>query len=153
RDRAAAAFDLYIGALDALCERNRVRGEGYAVEITGAAKSVLTDTSIASLAGLIFGLAIALVISSSIVRPIAALTEHVRRVGQGDLQSRCQYEGRDELGELAQALNRTTVEVGELRRNDGERAATDRSEREGMQARVDELLAVVRRVADGDLTQ
>jgi signal transduction histidine kinase len=48
-------------------------------------------------------------------RPILALQEHTKRVAAGDLETRVHVASRDELGELAQAFNQMTKELGESR--------------------------------------
>ncbi len=48
-------------------------------------------------------------------RPILALQEHTKRVAAGDLETRVHVASRDELGDLAQAFNQMTKELGESR--------------------------------------
>jgi signal transduction histidine kinase len=62
----------------------------------------------------------ALLLSRRILGPIEALTEAARRMGQGDLSRRVEVEGKDEIGELAQAFNAmadSLARVEQLRRN------------------------------------
>jgi two-component system NtrC family sensor kinase len=64
-----------------------------------------------------FGLAIVvaagvgLLLMRSILRPIAALTHVAERVGAGDLQSRVEVHGHDELAALARTFNRMTEDL------------------------------------------
>ena len=44
-------------------------------------------------------------LSRRILAPVRALTQAARRFGKGDLSSRVEYEGKDELGELAASFN------------------------------------------------
>jgi signal transduction histidine kinase len=56
----------------------------------------------------------ALLVARSISRPIARLTEGVRRVADGDLGQRVPVGRADEIGELGQALNRMTGDLQSL---------------------------------------
>jgi signal transduction histidine kinase len=56
-----------------------------------------------------------MVVARKTTRPILALREHVQRVGSGDLASRLSIKSRDELGELATALNDMTAEIAHSR--------------------------------------
>jgi len=51
------------------------------------------------------------IIARRTTRPILALRQHVQRVAQGDLSARAEVATGDELGELAQALNRMTEQL------------------------------------------
>lgn len=52
------------------------------------------------------GLVLALPLSSSLRRPLGMLVDLAKRIQGGDLQARSTVQGRDELGELSEALNR-----------------------------------------------
>jgi signal transduction histidine kinase len=56
-----------------------------------------------------------LILARRTTAPILALREHVLRVGAGDLDQRVEVRSRDELGELAHALNMMTQEIKESR--------------------------------------
>ncbi len=56
-----------------------------------------------------------ILIARRTTRPILALQEHTKRVAAGDLETQVDVGSRDELGELAQAFNQMTKELGESR--------------------------------------
>lgn len=55
--------------------------------------------------GLLLAIVCSLWMASSLVRPILALTEGIRKVGQGAIGHRVQIEREDELGQAADAFN------------------------------------------------
>ncbi len=65
----------------------------------------------ATLAVLLVAVLWTMVIARRTTQPILALREHVQRVAGGDLQARVNVSSGDEVGELAQALNRMTEEL------------------------------------------
>jgi len=65
-------------------------------------------------------LVLTLVLSRRISSPIGALAEAARKLGQGDLSQRFQYQGKGEIAALAQAFNFMAADlqrIEELRRN------------------------------------
>ncbi len=54
---------------------------------------------------LLLALAASWVGAQTLTRPLAALTEAVRRVGRGDLETEVRLEGRDEVAEVGRAVN------------------------------------------------
>jgi len=69
----------------------------------------------ATLAVLLVAVLWTMVIARRTTQPILALREHVQRVAAGDLGARVEVATRDELGELAAALNRMTAELAQGR--------------------------------------
>ena len=51
------------------------------------------------------GIFLSIQISRSLIRPIQALVQHAKRIGQGDYESGNQIKRHDEIGELAEAFN------------------------------------------------
>jgi len=147
-----ALVDVYLASADALVEYNRRNGEGGGALIDAGVSSMTNVLWGGILAALLLGVAAAFAIGRSITRPVGLLLEHVGRVGQGQLDSSCEYQAGDELGQLAQALNKTTEELKATKVADAERASRERAETEALQGKVDALLENVRRVAQGDLT-
>jgi len=96
---------------------------------------------------------ITLKLASGVVHATNEVLQHVERVGRGDLDSRCAYAGRNELGQLAQATNKTAEDLDTARRTDQERAAQQERLARELREKVDALLSVVRQVSKGDLTQ
>ena len=101
---------------------------------------------------MLMGIVAAVVIARSIARPATLVLEHLGRVGRGDLTSRCDYEARDEMGQLSAATNRMTEDLEKARHAEEQRAAREREESKVLQGKVDTLLDAVRQVAGGDLT-
>ena len=66
---------------------------------------VLRLVSILATLAILLSLALALGISMSLTRPIARLVEATERVTRGDLESRAEVGGSDEIGMLAQRFN------------------------------------------------
>ena len=82
-----------------------------------------------------------------------AVLEHVVRVGQGDLDARCAYDGQDEIGQLARELDKMTDELKTGRDADQRHGAEQEESKQQLQEKVDAILASVQAVAQGDLTQ
>jgi PAS domain S-box-containing protein len=59
-----------------------------------------------ALGALLFAILIAVFLSRSISQPLGKLTAAAKKIGKGDLGSRTQIKSRDEIGQLARALNR-----------------------------------------------
>lgn len=67
-----------------------------------------------SLVGLILAAVLVAVIARALTQPLAELTDAAERVARGDLEARIERSGDGEVGRLAEAFNRMTLE---LRRN------------------------------------
>jgi len=151
--RARPAFDRMMVAVDTLSDWNKAQGDQAGKDITASIASATSGIWITIVLAVVFGIGVALFISKSVTGPVSTLLEHVARVGQGDLQSRCAYEAQDEIGQLASEMNKMTVDLKTAQ--DNERAKVERDQRESqeLQAKVDVLLKVVQEVGAGDLTQ
>ena len=75
-----------------------------------AGRIILASTTIAVLGGAIF----AFFFARSLSRPIVALSQSARRLGEGDLTYRFNIQANDEIGQLAQAFNRMADQLQEL---------------------------------------
>jgi methyl-accepting chemotaxis protein len=73
----------------------------------------ITVLSVGALA-LILGAVLALLITRSITRPLAAVGSVIETVAQGDLTQRVDLASRDELGDLARLLNTTNEGLREM---------------------------------------
>lgn len=60
------------------------------------------------------GLALAILVSSAITRPIDEMKKQTARIARGDYSGQVQVYGRDELGQLAQAVNNLSARVEEV---------------------------------------
>jgi methyl-accepting chemotaxis protein len=152
-DHARPAFEKMSAALDTLTEWNKTQGDTTGKAIIGSIIGATTGIWITMVLAVLLGIGVAVPISRSVTRPVTSLLEHVVRVGQGDLDARCGYEAKDEVGQLASELNKMT----EALRAAGERAREttehERQASQDLQAKVDVLLVVVKEIGAGDLTQ
>jgi PAS domain S-box-containing protein len=90
--------------------------------VTGRAKD-LADRAVLLLvsgatAGTLLAILLTLVVTRSIVRPLAALTKSCREIEGGNLDLVVQVKGGDEIGQLAEAFNSMAVRLREYRRTD-----------------------------------
>jgi len=67
-----------------------------------------------SLAALVAGIVLALFITRSVTRPLAAMGHVIETVAQGDLTQRVDIDSKDELGELGRILNSTNEGLREM---------------------------------------
>lgn len=62
----------------------------------------------------IFAFGIAMVLSGSILKPLAELTEAMKKVGEGDFSIRVTPKRKDEIGELGMNFNKMITEINTL---------------------------------------
>ena len=108
-------------------------------------ESMLLVLSLGGLLCLVLALAIALLLSKSILGPLNQLTHAVGRIAGGEQGARAEILSNDELGQVAREFNRMAQTIQDSQAN--ELATTNT-----LKAKVDSLLAVVSRAASGDLT-
>jgi methyl-accepting chemotaxis protein len=142
----------YYNAAQELVEFNARHAAAGGAVIVAAISSMTNVLWGGFAAAFVLGIFGAVVIGRGITRPATLVLEHVGRVGRGELASRCNYEARDEIGQLAAATNKMTADLETARQTDEARAAREREEKQTLQHKVDQLLETVRHVADGDLT-
>ena len=86
--------------------------------------SILVSTGLFGIAFLLLGVAAIFFIEKAISRPIKTLSDHARRLGQGDLDARIVIPRGDEIGDLAQAFNQMASDlhhtISELQRSQQE---------------------------------
>ena len=68
---------------------------------------------IASLAAMVLGLGIAIIIARAITRPIEELKQQTQRIARGDYAGQVRVYSDDELGQLAKAINNLSIRVEE----------------------------------------
>lgn len=56
-------------------------------------------------------------LTSSIVNPVQEISQSARKIAKGDLNTRINYEGKDEIGYLAKSFNNMTSELVQARSN------------------------------------
>ena len=100
-------------------------------EATAAKEEGLASESKAkhmSLMGMSVGFALALalgiLLSLSITRPLARTMEFVKRMGEGDFSQKLTIDRQDEVGQLAQSMNQMVDQLGGLLKNLTEGVAT-----------------------------
>src|SRR5215470_5335882 len=83
-------------------------------------------------------------LSSAIVTPVSQLAEFSERLAAGDARARAEVSSNDELGYIAENLNRAVAKVA--------KSTTNQEASESLQRSITELLAVINQVARGELT-
>ena len=67
----------------------------------------------ASLIAIVIGMVLAIIVSSSITKPIEEMKQQTARIARGDYSGHVHQYGNDELGQLAQAVNNLSIRVEE----------------------------------------
>ena len=75
--------------------------------------SVVVIFATASLIATAIGMALAIVISRAITRPIDEMKKQTSRIARGDYSGQVRIYGQDELGQLAKAVNNLSVKIEE----------------------------------------
>jgi methyl-accepting chemotaxis protein len=143
----------YLNAVKEIAAYNERSGSDSGADITTAIESVSTMLWGGLGAAFLFGVTVSLFISRSVTRPMASVLEHVTRIGHGDLDSRCAYEAKDEIGQLATEMNKMAEGLKGARENEREKIQSEQEAAQALQDKVDLLLTVVQEVGAGDLTQ
>jgi len=89
-------------------------------------------------------LMLALTLGKRVLAPVQEIAEFSERFGAGDPRAKAEVASTDELGYIAENLNRAVAKVS--------RAALNQEASETLQRSITELLAVINQVARGDLT-
>jgi signal transduction histidine kinase len=82
-----------------------------------SAQRLLQLMMVATAAALALGLIASFTLTARIVKPLSSLSLAVRRFGEGDLESRAQPRGRDEIAALATEWNTMADRLAEYRRS------------------------------------
>ena len=102
-----------------------------------------------ALIGIILGIALSLVIARNIARPMQRLVEVIGDIGQGNLARRTGLSRRDEIGQVASAMDDMAGKLGEMVRRIRQ-ATTKFSEiSEGVSAAASAVAATARRQEEG----
>jgi methyl-accepting chemotaxis protein len=148
RTRGVQAFEKLMAAITVHNDWNKGQGDMLGKEVTKSVSSASQGIWATVLLAFVIGMGIAVIISRSVTVPLASLLDHVGRVGQGDLEGRCAYEAKDELGHLATDLNRMTDDLKTARDGERDKLEHDRQAAQELQDKVDILLAVVNEAGD-----
>jgi twitching motility protein PilJ len=103
--------------------------------------------------------AIAIIATNRGIRPVLAAATAVNKIGQGDLNTRLDVTGEDEIAELGSNINQMVIQIGNLLQEQ-EQAADEQRQlkeeqrqlKEQLQQRALELLQEVDPISKGDLT-
>ena len=83
-------------------------------EIQATTATTITIMTILTIAGVIFGLLIAMFISSMVTRPIGLLTSALHNVANGDLTRRLPEDNTDEVGLASRSYNQSMGEFSKM---------------------------------------
>ena len=86
-------------------------------EATRTAGRYLEVMLVATLVALALGLVASVSITARMVRPLSALSQAVRRFGEGDLESRARPKGRDEIAALGREFDTMADRLEQYRRS------------------------------------
>jgi methyl-accepting chemotaxis protein len=112
---------------------------------TGPLNDQTRNNLLLGLAVLALAVGAALLLARTLTRPLAELEGAARRIGAGDYEVRVPVRGRDELGEVAAAVN---TMVDQVTTN----ARQQQAQNKALQQQIVQLLDEVSSVAEGDLT-
>jgi two-component system, NtrC family, sensor histidine kinase KinB len=82
-----------------------------------AARRLETFVGAATLVGCALAIAASIVLTTRILRPLAALGQTAKRIGEGDLEVRAEVHGKDEIARLAGELNTMVERLGFYRKS------------------------------------
>jgi len=98
-------FQRYLEKIDADVAFNKAAAEAAGKSIQDADASAKTGIEICLGLALLFGVGVSLLITRSIMQPLAAANSLVATVAQGDLRNKADVTSRDELGQMVAAIN------------------------------------------------
>ena len=106
---------------------------------------ILISTAIALFFVLLIILLAALVVNSTITRPLHRLASLTRRITEGDTSARAEIPGRDEINQVARSMNMMLDNIVHL-------LQITQNQHADLQAQVEKLLNEVSGVGEGDLS-
>lgn len=83
-------------------------------EITGELTNLRRITVLTSILFTLFSIVIGLFAAKTVTKPIIALTQQMRQVGQGNFKVRTTIKSNDEIGLMSAQFNQMTVQVDQL---------------------------------------
>ncbi|BEL02029.1 methyl-accepting chemotaxis protein [Actinoplanes sichuanensis] len=137
------AFDKVSDALGALSEIQEKEGTAGAAHAQDAYLSARTQLIVILLVGMVLALGVGVYVARSVSGGLARVVAALRRVEQGDLTATADVPGRDEVGQLASALNATAARLRSVIGGDMSRTAVSLS------AAAEELAAVAAQLQAG----
>src|SRR5262245_23765380 len=103
---------------DQLLQLNQLAMAAKSERAAGVARREFLFTLALAGALVIAGLALAVLLANSIMRPVRELTATAAKIAGGDLTAKARISSRDEIGILAAEFNRMAERIQQLRRSD-----------------------------------
>ena len=122
----------------------RLSGGTAISDFTSMPSSASTAVLVAGLVALGTALILAFTLGRRVLTPVAELSEFSERLAAGDARARAEVGTNDELGYIAENLNRAVGKVS--------KATSNQEASESLQRSITELLAVINQVSRGDMT-
>ena len=107
-------LDFYVEALNRLIERQRNVAESTGAEAGAATRNALLLMGVLASLACVVGLAIAILVTRSIVKPLHDAVQMAERVAEGDLTSRIEANTADEIGKLMRSLRHMNESLGRI---------------------------------------
>ncbi|BAU26044.1 methyl-accepting chemotaxis protein [Aneurinibacillus soli] len=115
REQSAASFSAMQNDLDALVKLNNAGSDKAATEANDIYTNGKLLIIILEIVAIVSSLAISLLLTRNITRPLKLVTGNVKRVSEGDLSLEAvQVANRDEIGELATHFNDMVVKLRQV---------------------------------------
>jgi len=120
---------------------------------------------VSSAVSVLLAVALSMVIARTISRPVAFLAKCSSSIAQGDLDTRCRLERKDELGELSRSMGvmvdnlRDKIEEAVRKSSEADRNAAQAqdslAQAEAKEAQIENILALIRGIANesGELSE
>ncbi|WP_345713615.1 methyl-accepting chemotaxis protein, partial [Kineococcus glutinatus] len=100
-----------LDAVDALQEVEEAEARALSADAAAQYDTARTQTLVALAFGLVIALALGLAVARSINRPLRQVQDALRGLADGDLTQQVPVTSRDELGQMAQAVNDATTGI------------------------------------------
>jgi methyl-accepting chemotaxis protein len=104
----------YLKAVDAVAEYQRERSAKHRAEAAAAARQGVIALAAGAVLALLAGIGLAWAITRSVVGPVRRAQAAAEAIAAGDLGTEIQAEGRDEVGQLMDAMGRMTVSLRQI---------------------------------------
>jgi len=112
--RGAMIYAEILTAFTTLRDAAQVTMENRYREIHASTDLTMTVMILLTIAGVILGLVIAMMISNTVTKPMSLLTVALDNVANGDLTKRLPEEGRDEISQASRSYNQSLREFGKM---------------------------------------
>jgi len=113
-DTGAYLYDYISATFNMLREGAQITMTNRYLEIQATTANTMVIMVILTIAGVILGLLIAMVISTMVTKPISLLTLALNDVASGDLTKRLPDQGEDEIGQASRSYNMSMEEFSKM---------------------------------------